>query len=59
MCVESAGLPPSLTSQMTLKLLNVQITPSEIAGIITGFSSGAVIVQNCRQGWAPSTSAAS
>jgi hypothetical protein len=40
-------------------LLNVHTVPSVIAGIITGRSSGAVIVQNFRQAEAPSTSAAS
>ena len=49
MCVESCGSPPFETSQITLRLLNVQIVPSVIAGSSTGFNSGSVMCQNCCQ----------
>ena len=42
MCVESEGSPPLLTSQTTLILLNVQITPSIIAGVNIGISIGSL-----------------
>src|SRR3954465_10611954 len=59
MCVESCGPPPLETSQMTFRLLNVQIVPSVTAGSSTGFNSGSVICQNCCELEARSMRAAS
>jgi hypothetical protein len=58
-CVVSDGSPLLLTSQTTLKLLKVQITPRIMAGIMIGFNNGMVICLNFDQAPAPSISAAS
>src|SRR5262249_47615515 len=49
MCVLSCGSPPFDTSQITFKLLNVQIAPKVTAGARTGLSNGSVTCQNCCQ----------
>jgi hypothetical protein len=59
MCVLSAGSPRSVTSQITFRLLNVQIVPRMIAGARIGFSIGSVMWKNFLIADAPSMSAAS